>query len=215
MRHTRWLRAAGAMLALLGTAAAQADPDMFAAERTGQLGWHIGVGQFTPAGNSQLGDQEGKFDLLLGMSYRTSANLAWDIDLLLLHQNVDTPASITPPLWGTVDSRSALDVTGIAGGARYIWPLGRWEPYLGGGLGVYEVRLNASGQQFGIPEDLTVSSTELGVHALAGIDYAVSAHTTLGCEMRYVRVQTSLGSVLPGTLEAGGRTVSLVWRSTL
>jgi opacity protein-like surface antigen len=214
MRQAQWLTVGSALLALMGVGAAQAG-EMFAPERTGQIDWHIGAGKFSPTANSQLGDQEGKYDLLLGMSYRSSANLAWDIDLLWAHQNVDTPATIAPPLWGTVDPRSSLDVSGIAGGARYIWPLGRLEPYVGGGVGVYQVRLHATGQQFGIPEDMTITSTEVGLHALAGIDYAVSAHTSLGCELRYVRVQTSLGSVLPGSLEAGGRMLSLVWRSTL
>lgn len=214
MRYVRGTIACCLAPVMLGMGVARGE-DMFAPERLGQLAWRLGAGEFTPTNNSQLGNQAGKFGLSLGVSYRSTANLAWDIDLSWLHQSVDTPATILPPLWGTVDSRSSLDVSGIAGGARYIWPFGRWEPYVGGGLGVYQVEFRATGQQFGIPEDMKVSSTELGLHVLGGVDYAVSAQTTLGLEMRYVRVQTSLGSVLPGTLEAGGRTLSLVLRSTL
>ncbi|HEU0186488.1 MAG TPA: hypothetical protein VFR06_01200 [Gallionellaceae bacterium] len=97
MRCARGTIASCLVPAMLGMGAAHGG-DMFAPGRTGQIDWHIGAGKFTPANNSPLGDQEGRFDLLRA------------------HQNVDTQAAVAPPSWGAANPHSSLDVGGIAGG---------------------------------------------------------------------------------------------------
>ncbi len=203
------------LLALLGAAPVLAEPEMFSSGRIGKPYWYAGAGKFNPDGNAQLGDQEGKFDLLVGGGYRASANFSWELDLLLGHQNVDTPASIVPSIFGTVDPRSSLDTTGVAGTVKYVYPLGRLEPYAGGGIGIYTVRFRATGQQFGFPGELTRDATTLGLHLVAGADFYVTDSTALGIELRKVRVRANLGDVIPGEIDAGGSCISLLLRSAI
>ncbi len=200
------------LIALLGASDVLAEPDMFAPERVGRPYWHIGAGAYIPDGNSQLGNQEGRFDLLLGGGYRHSANMAWELDFLSAWQNFDTPATISPPFLGSVDPRSSLSTEGVSGTAKFIYPLGRLEVYAGGGMGIYSVKFRATGQQLGFPGALERSSTALGVHLVAGADFYVTDKSALGIELRNTKVNASLGSIVPGDIKAGGSCVSLLLR---
>lgn len=203
------------LMALLCAADLLAEPEMFASGRIGKPYWYAGAGKYSPDGNAQLGDQEGKFDLLAGGGYRASANFAWELDLLSGHQNVNTPASIVPSFFGTVDPRSSLDTTGFAGTAKYIYPLGRLEPYAGGGIGLYTVRFRATGQQLGFPGELTRDTTTFGMHLVAGADFYVTNSTALGIEWRKIAVKANLGDIIPGEIDAGGNCLSLILRSAI
>jgi opacity protein-like surface antigen len=201
--------------AVSGSSAVLADPDMFAPERNGRAYWYLGAGAYRPDINAQLSNQQGKFGLVAGAGYRASAQLAWELDLFEGYQKLDTPTSISPGLFGTVDAQASLSTMGIAATARYIYPLGRLEPYAGGGAGLYEIRLRASGQQLGLPAEFVMRSTELGWHVLAGADYYVGSTIALGVEFRLRKVSANFDGVVPGQVEAGGRFVTLMLRGTM
>lgn len=203
------------LIALLVASPAFAEPGLFAPERIGMPYWYMGGGGYTPDVNSQLSHQEGRFELQLGAGYRESENFAWGLDYLWAHQSVDTPATITAPFLGTVDPRSSLDTSGIAATAKFIFPVGRFEPYAGGGLGIYNVKFKATGQQLGFAGDLERNSIDWGFHFVAGADCYVTDKTSLGIEFRHIRVQSDLGNIAPGKIEGGGSFVSLVLRSAI
>lgn len=208
------------LIAVTGASAALAEPDMFVPERVGKFYWFAGGGLYHPDSNSQLSNQDGRFGLGGGAGYRYSSTLAWEMDLLEGYQEIDTPTTILPAgygtiLQGTVDSRASLSTMGLAATAKFIYPLGRFEPYVGGGIGIYNIKLRATGQQLGISNEFTYSAREYGLHVLAGVDYYITNGKSLGVEFRKRKITTELENVVPGRVDVGGSFLSVIFRSTI
>lgn len=205
------------LMTLTGVSAARAEPEVFAPERVGSIYWYLGGGAYHPESNAQLSNQEGRFGIVAGLGYRYSRWLAWEAGLLDGYQKMDTPPGILPAGYGTlfqgtVDPQASLSTSGVTVTARFIYPLGRLEPYAGGGIGIYKIELRATGQQLGFPTEASYGATELGWHMLAGADVHLTEKTSLGVEFRRCKVSADLGSVVPGRVEAGGDFISLMLR---
>lgn len=208
-----------ALLTVTG-ASAGAEPGMFAPERSGNYYWYLGGGGYRPDSNAQLSNQEGRFGIAGGLGYRYSSGLAWEADFLDGFQKLDTPATILPAgygttLQGTVDQQATLSTLGVAATARFIYPLGRLEPYAGGGVGWYDIELRATGQQQGIPMEFISHASGPGWHVLAGADYHLSNRTSLGVEFRLRKIRVDMDNIALGRVEVGGSFVSLLLRSAI
>lgn len=202
LRHGLVRRALATAL-FLGAAGAMAQP-LPEAARASPYYFHLGIGGYLPDVNAQLSNQQGHYGLQLGGGRRITPNFAWEMDLSTYQQDLDTPGTITAPVFGTKDPRSTLTTTGIAGTAMFIQPFEALEIHAGLGLGVYAVRFKTTGQQFGVPVQLTRDQNSLGWHATAGISLKVANQLRVGLDYRQLKVQASFSDVAPGTVEAGG-----------
>lgn len=197
------VRRALATALLLGAAGATAQP-LAEATQASPYYFHLGLGGYLPDTNGQLSNQQGHYSLQLGGGRRITPNFAWEMDLTTYQQGLDTPGTITAPVFGTKDPRSTLSTTGIAGTAMLIQPFEALEIHAGLGLGLYTVRFKTTGQQFGVPVQLTRDQNSLGWHATAGMSLKVANQLRVGLDYRQLKVQASFGDVAPGNIEAGG-----------
>jgi opacity protein-like surface antigen len=202
LRHSLFRRALAIAL-FLGATGATAQPLPEAAQASPYY-FHLGLGGYRPDTNGQLGNQQGHYGLQLGGGRRITPNFAWEMDLTTYQQELDTPSTITAPVFGTKDPRSTLSTTGIAGTAMFIQPFEALEIHAGLGLGLYAVRFKTTGQQFGVPVQLTRDQNSLGWHATVGMSLKVANQLRVGVDYRQLKVQASFADVAPGTIEAGG-----------
>lgn len=183
-------------------------------ERIGGTYMHVGAGAFNPDFDSQLRNQSGPYALTVGGGRRQSRIFAWEIEVISSYQRFDTPASLSPPVFGSTSGRSTLDTNGLAGTAKFIYPHGSVEPYVGAGIGVYDTTLTVTGQQSGLQVSFERRSIDPGLHAVAGADFHLSARTSLVLEYRKIWLDADFGSGtgLTGTVKAGGNMLLAAYR---
>jgi opacity protein-like surface antigen len=159
-----------------------AQGNMFEPERVGR--WYLSgaAGTFKEETNPQLG-LDGRFGLAIGAGYRLSPHISLEVDGLFASQRVDTPSTIPGLAPGTAD----IYTRGIGGLVKFILPLDRVELYVGGGLGIYN----------------TTFWTDVGFQTMAGADFFVSRHISVGVEYRRLKFDAILGSFVAG-LDLGG-----------
>lgn len=203
---TRFRKSLMLLIALAGLplqAMAQS-ANMFAPERVGR--WYIAgaLGGYAEESNPQLANQDGDFGLAISGGYRLSPYVAIEADAVLVHQDFDTPTTIPAPFLGTVDSRADLYTNGLGVLAKFILPLDRVELYAGAGIGVYATTLRVEGTVLGVPTELEDDDTDVGYQAVAGADFFVSRHVSVGFEYRRFKLDANFGALIPGTLDMGG-----------
>jgi len=201
--RTRWSQLAVALVATISIQA-QAQVKMFEPERVGR--WYLSgaLGAFNEQTNSQLVNADGQVGLAINGGYRLTPYIALEIDGLFASQNIDTPTTIPPSALGTPEGRSSLYGSGVGGLVKFILPLDRVELYVGGGLGVYATTLLVKGDLLGARTELTENDTDVGYQAVAGVDFFVSRHISLGMEYRRLKLEANLGVLVPGDLDMGG-----------
>jgi opacity protein-like surface antigen len=183
---------------------AQAQVKMFEPERVGH--WYLSgaVGAFNEETNPQLANADGQVGLVLSGGYRLTPHIALEIDGLFASQHIDTPATIPGSALGTPEGRASLYGSGVGGLVKFILPLDRVELYVGGGLGVYTTTLLVKGDLLGARTELTENDTDVGFQAVAGADFFVSRHISVGMEYRRLKLDANLGVLVPGDLDMGG-----------
>ncbi len=214
LRHIAW--AAGFSLALGASCAAQSvTPPATPEAAPSHLYVYLGLGGFQPVPNAQLSQQHGRYSMAFGAGWRVTPRVALEVDLSTYQQRLDTPAGVSAPPFGSVEPRSTLSSSGLAGQARYSQPIGPVQLHAGLGAGVYTVRLLASGQQLGLPTQVIRDDRgRLGWQASAGLLVPLSKQFELGLAYRRLHLQASLDGVVPGRLEAGGSAWLLLLRFT-
>ena len=164
-----------------------AQAGMFEPERVGR--WYLSgaAGAFNEKTNAQLANLNGQFGLAIGAGYRLTPHVALEIEGLFASQRVDTPSTIPGLALGTADGRANVYTRGIGGLVKFILPLDRLELYVGGGLGIYNTTL----------------WTDVGFQAMAGADFFISRHVSVGVEYRRLKLDAVLGTLVPG-VDLGG-----------
>jgi len=164
--------------------------------------------------NSQLqGERGSPVNLIAGGGYRLSPNLAAELNVLLAFRVLDTPTTAEPPAGtfapGTLDS--SMGTGGIGATVKYSFAVDRFAPYFGGGVGVYATTFRTTSEApgcvnncAGTGPDVSARSTDVGVHALAGVDYHFTAKDVLAGELRYLKLRADFGAIVPGKVDAGG-----------
>lgn len=76
---------------------------------------------------------------------------------------------------GDVDDEVFLVSQGVQLGYHYLLGDERLVPYLGGGVGLYQTTMTATGEQLGIRRDREETYWSLGLHGSAGIGYRFDA----------------------------------------
>lgn len=210
MKSTMAAIAAVVAIAPLAVAQAQAP----GVEQVGRKHLYVSAGAFAPDGNSQLRNQSGQYGLSLGFGSRFAPNWSWEIDFLMAEQRLDTPAAFRSPVFLTTTSgRSTISSFGLGGGVKYSLPLGRFEPYLGGGIGFYRTTLKVPRQQLlFISNDVKRNDSGIGFQFLAGADVHFGARSALGLQYRKLDLKAQFGTEVPGEVRVGGDFLFLQYR---
>jgi opacity protein-like surface antigen len=201
---TRWMHLFALVLAAMPLQAAAQVGSMFAPERVGRWSLSGALGGYSEETNSQLGNQDGEFGLAISGGYRLTPYVSLEVDGLVSQQEIDTPATLPPPFTGSGSGRSDLNTGGIGGLVKFILPMGRVELFAGGGLGVYTTTLRVEGTVLGAMAELEEDDTDIGYQAVAGADFYVSCHVSVGLEYRKFSLDASFGNIIPGDLDMGG-----------
>jgi opacity protein-like surface antigen len=204
-----------ALAPFLWTTAAAAQQYALPYDRVGRPYLDAGIGAFEPESSSALKNQSGQWAAAVGGGYRPSQHFAWGVEISGFQQRVDTPPGVQSSFFVTVEGRSRISSEGLAFTARYIVPLDRWEPYVGGGIGWYRSTLEVRGRSFLFSETVAEEkSSDFGAHVLAGVDFWIRPRIALGAELRYLRLNASFGDLVPGEVHAGGTFLVLRYRQS-
>ena len=180
-------------------------------------GMYLGVTSFRPDADRQLARQEGHTGLLVGHTWRRSRHLAIDLSVLDTGQQANMPRVERFPSAsssGRVDAH--INVTGIALGAKLIYPIGRFEPYAGAGVGYYASEISSWGTivHLFLPSDFAKrSDSDVGTHVAIGLDYAISPTARLSLEYRRIALDANFGPEFGGKTKVGGGMTILAIRS--
>ena len=192
----------------------QKQPDKAAAAGSGNFYAFAGFAALYADKNSQLtGERGSPVNLIAGGGYRLTPNLAAELNLLLAFRVLDTPTTAEPPAGtfapGTLDS--SMGTVGIGATVKYSFAVDRFAPYFGGGLGFYRTGFLTTSEApgcvnncAGTGPDVSARSTDVGVHALAGMDYHFTAKDVVAGELRYLKLRADFGAIVPGKVDAGG-----------
>lgn len=201
MRACRFL--VGALSALACFAAA-ADEDWAAQRRSA----YIGVSRLQPETDAQLSGQDGKWGFAGGVGWRFSRHVALELELLYTGQEADMPvlqSSGSTPAAGR--QRAHVYVYGFGGTVRFLYPVGRLQPYAGVGLGYYAAEISEFGS---IPNFFLNSSFSerrdhgTGTHFVLGFEYAFAPTSAWRFEYRWLRLDADFGPEFGGPTRIGG-----------
>jgi opacity protein-like surface antigen len=189
-------------------------PPPAAPERAGQIYFYMSGGSFNPDGNSQLRNPSGQYGLALGFGSRRSRHVAWEVEFFNHAQRVDTPFSVPPAFLTTTQGRADIDSYGLAGNVRLINPLGRFEPYVGGGIGVYRTTLEVHRTFLGLfSSDIKKSDSDIGLQLLAGVEYYFAEKgNSVGLQYRKLNLDAGFGPEVAGKVHVGGDFLFLTFR---
>ena len=107
---------------------------------------------------------------------------------------------------------SNIEVTAVALNALYRYPLGmneafprgRFQPYVGAGLGAFIGRLSTTTTPLDVNKDIHDTDTRLGGQFLGGIRVLVTRNIGLFAEYKFVKTQTfEFNFTVPGTVFGG------------
>jgi opacity protein-like surface antigen len=160
----------------------------------------------------ELGDADFGIGFGVGGGHRRSPNLALEVDVVFDVREYDVPEGTPNPLLGSVDDlelRSSSALFSVKG----IYPLSRFEPYVGAGVGLNYSELELTGSLLGIPgsfdkeNDFTVA-----FQFVLGADFVISEKSNFGFEFRNIEVEADYGELSGGRVDIGGGLLSLVYR---
>jgi len=108
--------------------------------------------------------------------------------------------------------RSDIEVTTVALNALYRYPLGmsedfprgRFQPYVGAGLGAFIAKLSTTTTPLDVNKDIHDTDTRLGGQFLGGIRVLITRNIGLFAEYKFVKTQTfEFNFTVPGTFFGG------------
>jgi len=171
--------------------------------------------------NSQLqGERGSPANLIAGGGYRLTPDLAVELNFLAAGRKLDTPPTATPAgTFAPGTLKSTMGTGGIAATVKYSFAVQRFAPYFGGGVGAYTTTFSTTSEATGCAQNcrdtgprVEERSRDIGVHALAGADYYITARYVVAGEIRYLRLKADFGAIVPGKVDAGGAFLWLGFR---
>jgi len=175
---------------------------MSAPEKIDKLYLHVRMGGFVkPDANSQMENQKGQAALAVGAGWRASRHFAAEIEFFGDHQVYS--------LKGNSDSH-ALETRGVVVTLKYTYPIRRFDTYIGGGIGRYELEQPGDCWVPSCPDATT--AWETGFHAVTGLDFYFAKTHSVGAQIRVLNVSADLSPAIPGTTKAGGVFVLLSYQ---
>jgi outer membrane protein W len=164
--------------------------------------------------NSQLPNEKGSpANLIAGGGYGVTPNLAVELNLLVAGRKLDTPEPVQGQLglYAPGTDKTSMGAFGIGATLKYIFLLGDFAPYLGGGFGLYTTTyltrtdaIGCSNNCAGTGPRVSDHSTDIGAHALVGADIHFSAKNILAIDIRYLKLKADLHEINLGKVDSGG-----------
>lgn len=191
-------------------------PGVGCPQEVGDSAWSFGfaLGSLRPEDSTgKLKNQGGQYALALDSTYRLSGNWYLGADLFAYGQRFDTPPSVVPPAFGTVDGRAHVAGGSLGVVVKYSVPVGRLDAYVGGGAGVYFNSMRVTGSTFGLPAHGEVRDDRIGQQILAGISYRIGNDWSVGIEWRRIFLQANFGALSNGPVDLGGDSYMIAFRS--
>jgi opacity protein-like surface antigen len=180
---------------------------------------YIAAGAMQPQADPRLTDQDGHPAFTAGIEWRYSRHVAFALDLLDTGQQADMPAlERSRPGTPGARQREHINIGGIALGIRLIYPYGKLEPYLAGGIGYYGSQISDYGtlSHLVLPSSFAKrSDSDAGSHFALGLEYALSPASGLRLEYRRLRLQADFGAEFGGPVKIGGGIALLAYRGAL
>jgi opacity protein-like surface antigen len=173
----------------------------------------MGVGRAQPEPDPQLSDQNGHWGFAAGISWRLSRYLTLELDFSDTGQEAEMPA-IEHPAPGA-RQRAHINVDGIGGRLKLIYPAGKLEPFVALGAGYYRSEISDLGTaaHLFLPTDFAKrSDKDAGVQYVVGFDYAVSPNSALGLEYRWLSLEANFGPEFGGATRVGGGMLLIDYR---
>lgn len=165
------------------------------------------LASFSTERNSGLDNPSGRYGWSLAIGARRSRHWAWELEYLQTEQRADTPPGLLGggPFVGTA-RQADISSFGLAGNLRLIYPLGRFEPYAGAGIGYFRTELTAlqSVAFFPFPGEVKRSDSGIGTQLLAGVQYQSAGGALWGFQYRRLDLDAQFGPEVPGTVKVGG-----------
>jgi opacity protein-like surface antigen len=187
--------------AMVPPASAQTEP---APQRLEQKYFYLFGGSFSPEKDRQLGDENGKLTLGLGFGSRYSPHIAWEIEIPFHYRSANAP-DLSSIFLTLTSGRADISTFGLAGNVRLIYPGDRFEPYLGGGFGLYYTNLEVTRFVVGFPGSFRTSDINVGLQMLAGVDYFYGEKgRSVGLQYRKLKLDANFGPEVPGSVKVGG-----------
>lgn len=179
-------------------------------DRTGRQYIFFAGGDFRPDSIARLPNETSSYGFAMGFGSRYSRHAAWEIEFAVQSQEVDSPPNVPPTLFS--GTRSDIETVGLAGNLRFIYPLGNFEPYVGGGIGLYRAKLEVNGSFLASPA-VTESDIGFGLQLLAGMEYyfGLGRHS-VGLQYRKLIFNADFGPVAGGKVNVGGDSLFLTFR---
>lgn len=182
-------------------------------------GMYFGVTSLRPDADRRLARQDGHTGLIVGHTWRRSRHLAIDLSVLDTGQQANMPKVERSRAAASGSRRDAqINVTGIALGAKLVYPVGKLEPYAGAGVGYYASEISSWGTivHLFLPSDFAKrSDSDIGTHLTLGLDYAVSPAALLSLEYRQLSLEANFGPEFGGRTKVGGGMVIVAIRSVM
>jgi len=176
-----------------------------------------GLALLAPQGNPQLQHEKVGPGVLTGGGVRFSRLLSVEITVLGTIHSMDSPAAAAPAAGTFKDGtlRTDLSTGGLNVGVKFHFPLDRFEPYVGTGVGIYATNFSMTSEASTCQQNCSdtgprVSSTsyDAGYHAIVGLDYHLRPKDVLVWEFRYLRLKANFNDINLGNVNAGG---GLLW----
>lgn len=152
--------------------------------------------------------------LALGFAagYRYSRYIDLEIEMPLFYSRYDTPATVVPPLFGSVSSRSDVSTLGVVGNVIFSVRSPSLRPFAGVGGGLYFSRFSVTAQTFGYPGTYETDDSNFGYQWFAGVDLPLGGGSWLGLEYRQLNLTANFGTVTNGEIDLGGQFILLNYR---
>ncbi len=174
----------------------------------------VGFTGFGPQKNSALRNERGTLgNLIAGAGYRAWPDWALELNGLFFSRDLDTPASAQPApgTFRAGTQKSYTSTLGLAATAKYAFSSGRVVPYAGGGLGAYASSFVTTTEDsgctrrcYGTGPRISTHSTDLGYHALAGVDFHATPKNVFSAEIRYLYLKADFAPIAPDKMNVGG-----------
>lgn len=158
----------------------------------------------------RLEDEGSSWALGCRFGYRVKRYLELEGEFLGASAQFDN-GTVTAPFFGTVSDEMHLDLTALVLRARALYPLGRFEPYLGAGVGFGRAELTVFGTLLGIPGIAEEQKDWAILYEISiGANLILSSKVDLGFEYRDLQMEADFGDLSGGSVDTGGKFYSLV-----
>ena len=164
--------------------------------------------------DSQLVNLESRYagGVSAGVDFNRPRYLGIDIELLSISQKYDTPTSLVPPVFGTIDHNTSIDTTALLLGVRGFYQLeSRLSFYGVFGLGYYRTLMEVRGSTVGLPAKLEETDTSIELYYGAGASY-MFGNWGVSLNYRHITLNSSFGDFNVTNADLGGDTWLLGWR---